>query len=195
MKTQRIKNITKILLLKNWSKLYQYKYDFQLNNGDWVTHEREVYDRGNGAVILLYHKTKQTVILTKQFRVPTYANGNESGFMIEACAGILDKNNPVEEIKRETEEETGYRLANVQKVYEMYMSPGSVTEKLYFFIAEYDSSMKISDGGGLAQESEDIQVLEMPFSEALSMMKNGEIKDAKTIILLQYAQINQLFNE
>ena len=181
MKTQRIKNITKILLLKNWSKLYQYKYDFQLNNGDWVTHEREVYDRDNGAVILLYHKTKQTVILTKQFRVPTYANGNESGFMIEACAGILDKNNPLEEIKRETEEETGYRLANVQKVYEMYMSPGSVTEKLYFFIAEYDSSMKISDGGGLAQESEDIQVLEMPFSEALSMIKNGEIKDAKPL--------------
>ena len=195
MKTQRIKNITKILLLKNWSKLYQYKYDFQLNNGDWVTHEREVYDRDNGAVILLYHKTKQTVILTKQFRIPTYINGNESGFMIEACAGVLDENNPVEEIKRETEEETGYRLANVQKVYEMYMSPGSVTEKLYFFIAEYDSSMRISDGGGLAQESEDIQVLEMPFSEALSMIKNGEIKDAKTIILLQYAQINQLFNE
>ena len=194
MNYPKIKNITKTLLSKNWYKLYKYIFDFQLNNGEWVTQEREAYDRGNGAVILLYNKEKQTIILTKQFRIPTYVNGNETGFMIEACAGILDENNPVEEIKRETEEETGYRITQVEKVFEMYMSPGSVTEKLYFFVAEYDSNMKVSDGGGAINESEDIEVLELSFNQALSMVKEGEIIDAKTIILLQYAELNQLLN-
>ncbi len=192
--SSRVKNIKKTLLSDNWYTLNKFRYDFQSNNGEWSTQEREAYDRGNGAVILLYNKEKQTVVLTKQFRMPTYINGNEDGFMIEACAGLLDKNNPAEEIKRETEEETGYRLNTITKVFEMYMSPGSVTEKLFFFIAEYNAEMKVSDGGGVANETEDIEVLELPFSKAIELMKSGKIQDAKTIILLQYAQIHKLLN-
>jgi len=188
----KIKNIKKELLSDNWYTLNKFTFDFELQNGHWVTQERESYDRGNGAAILLYNKEKGTVVLTKQFRMPTYVNGNETGYMIEVCAGLLDDDNPEDCIKKEAEEETGYRINNVQKVMEVYSSPGSVTEILYYFVAEYSEDMKVSEGGGLESENEDIEVLEVTLNEALEMINTGEIKDAKTIILLQYAQINKL---
>src|ERR1700710_236427 len=156
-----IKIVESLVLSDNWYTLRKITYERQNGKGGWVTQSREAYDRGNGAAILLYNKTSRTVILTRQFRLPTYVNGNPSGMLIEATAGLLDKDNPEDAIRRETEEETGYQLTTIEKVMEAYMSPGSVTELLYFFIAEYASSMKVHDGGGLEQEEEDIEVLEM----------------------------------
>jgi GDP-mannose pyrophosphatase NudK len=180
------------LLSDNWYILNKVTVDYQKNDNTWDTQEREVYDRGNGAAILLYNSLKGTVILTKQFRLPTYLNGNKSGLMIEVCAGLLDKDDPEACIIRETEEETGYRLPSVKKVFETYMSPGAVTEILYCFIGEYDSSMKVSAGGGLEHEHEEIDVIEIPFDQAYVMIESGEIKDAKTVMLLQYAKIHNL---
>ncbi|HRE77238.1 MAG TPA: GDP-mannose pyrophosphatase NudK [Flavobacterium sp.] len=185
--------ITKTELLSdNWYLLNKVTYEFTPENGEPEIQRREVYDRGNGAAILLYNKEKQTVILTRQFRLPTFLNGNESGMMIEVCAGLLDEKNPEDCIKRETEEETGYRIQDVKKVFEAYMSPGAVTEILYFFTAEYQPQMKVSEGGGLASEHEYIEVLELDFNEALKMVYNGEIKDAKTIMLLLHAKSEEL---
>ena len=178
------------LLSDNWYVLNKVTFDYKMDSDDSETQVREVYDRGNGAVILLYNSAKKTVVLTRQFRLPTYLNGNSSGMVIEACAGLLDTENPEECIIRETEEETGYRLSSVKKVFQSYMSPGSVTEILHFFIGEYQSEMKVSNGGGLAEEHENIEVLEYPFNEAYQMITSGEIIDAKTIMLLQYAKIN-----
>lgn len=178
------------LLSDNWYLLNKVTFDYKIEDQDSETQVREVYDRGNGAVILLYNSNKKTVILTRQFRLPTYLNGNTSGMVIEACAGLLDTENPEECIIRETEEETGYRLSSVKKVFQSYMSPGSVTEILHFFIGEYQSEMKVSEGGGLAEEHENIEVLEYSFDEAYQMIASGEINDAKTIMLLQYAKIN-----
>ena len=178
------------LLSDNWYILKKVTFDYQMDLNDSETQVREVYDRGNGAVILLYNSAKKTVVLTRQFRLPTYLNGNRSGMVIEACAGLLDTENPEECIIRETEEETGYRLSSVKKVFQSYMSPGSVTEILHFFIGEYQSEMKVSEGGGLAEEHENIEVLEYSFDEAYQMIASGEINDAKTIMLLQYAKIN-----
>jgi GDP-mannose pyrophosphatase NudK len=180
------------LLSNNWYLLNKVTYEFTPENGEPETQRREVYDRGNGAAILLYNKEKQTVILTRQFRLPTFLNGNENGMMIEVCAGLLDEKNPEDCIKRETEEETGYRIQEVKKVFEAYMSPGAVTEILYFFTAEYQPEMKVSEGGGLATEHEYIEVMELPFDNAMKMVYNGEIKDAKTIMLLLHAKNNQL---
>lgn len=154
--------------------------------------QREVYDRGNGATILLYNKQHQTVVLTRQFRLPTFVNGNKTGLLIESCAGLLDQDNPEECIKRETEEETGYKISHVTRIFEAYMSPGSVTEILHFFVAEYSKEMKTGQGGGLEHENEDIEVLELPFAKALEMMTTGEIKDGKTMLLLQYAKMHHL---
>jgi nudix-type nucleoside diphosphatase (YffH/AdpP family) len=185
--------ITKTELLSdNWYLLNKVTYNFTPENGEPEIQRREVYDRGNGAAILLYNKEKQTVILTRQFRLPTFLNGNESGMMVEVCAGLLDEKNPEDCIKRETEEETGYRIHEVKKVFEAYMSPGAVTEILYFFTAEYQPEMKVSAGGGLATEHEYIEVMELPFAQAMTMVYNGEIKDAKTIMLLLHAKNNQL---
>ena len=186
----RIKNIE--VLSDNWYTLRKVVFEYQKKDGAWETQNREAYDRGNGAAILLYNRAQQTVILTRQFRMPTYLNGNTSGMMIEACAGLLDKDNPEDCIRRETEEETGYRVTDVRKVFELYMSPGSVTEILYFFVGEYTSDMKTHEGGGAEDEQENIEVLELPFTQAVEMMQSGEIKDAKTVILLQYAQNQQL---
>lgn len=183
---------TKELLSDNWYHLYKYTYDYEGGNGKSETQIREAYDRGNGATILLYNKAKKTVILTRQFRLPTYVNGNDSGMMIEACAGLLDRDNPEDCIRKEAIEETGYQVSNVRKVFESYMSPGSVTEILYFFVAEYDESMKVSEGGGLAEEQENIEVLEYDFEVAYAMIADGQIKDGKTIMLLQFAKLNQL---
>lgn len=180
------------LLSDNWYLLNKVTYEYQKEDNTVETHIREVYDRGNGAAILLHNTIQKTVILTKQFRLPSYLNGNKTGMMIEVCAGLLDKDHPEQCIIRETEEETGYRLSTVHKVMETYMSPGAVTEILYLFVGEYDASMKVHDGGGLDAEQENIEVLEYTFDEAFTMIQTGEIKDAKTIMLLQYAKINNL---
>jgi len=192
MTNHAIRNVQTEVLSDNWYVLRKVTYDYQKKDGTWEQHSREAYDRGNGATILLYNKANKTVILTRQFRMPTYLNGNETGMLIEACAGLLDNNNPEDCIRRETEEETGYTVSHVRKVFEAYMSPGSVTEILYFFVAEYSNEMKTSAGGGLEEESENIQVLELPFGEALQMIANGQIRDGKTILLLQYAQLHNL---
>jgi len=191
---QNIKvNIEKTEILSdNWYVLKKITFNIQKKDGTVEKQSREAYDRGNGAVILLYNKTSNTVILTRQFRLPTFINGNSTGMLIEACAGLLDNDNPEECIKRETEEETGYKISKVEKIYEAYMSPGSVTEILHFFIAEYSTEMKIADGGGLEDEGENIEVLELPFDEALTMIDSGEIKDAKTIMLLQHLRLKNI---
>ncbi|WP_269227443.1 GDP-mannose pyrophosphatase NudK [Flavobacterium eburneipallidum] len=180
------------LLSDNWYLLNKVTFDYQEENSPVETHTREVYDRGNGAAILLYNPKEKTVILTRQFRLPSYLNGNKSGMMIEVCAGLLDQDNPEQCIIRETEEETGYRISTVQKVFETYMSPGAVTEILYLFVSEYNASMKVTEGGGLDTEQEHIEVMELPFDKAFGMIATGEIKDAKTVMLLQYAKINGL---
>ncbi len=180
------------LLSDNWYILNKVTFEYLKKDNTWITQKREVYDRGNGAGILLYNKEQKTIVLTRQFRLPTYLTGNKTGMMIEVCAGLLDQDQPEQCIIRETEEETGYRISKVKKVMEAYMSPGALTEILYLFIAEYDQSMKVSEGGGLDHEEENIEVLEMTFDKAYAMIETGEIKDAKTIMLLQYAKINNL---
>lgn len=192
MRNEKVKITGTEILSNNWYTLKKVTYEYQKKDGTWQIQNREAYDRGNGAVILLYNPTRKTVVLTRQFRLPTFINGNESGMLIEACAGLLDKNDPEDCIRRETEEETGYKITNARKIFEAYMSPGSVTEILHFFVAEYDSSMKIHDGGGIAEEQEEIDVLEMEATLALQMITDGRIKDAKTIMLLQYAALQQL---
>ncbi|MEX0274224.1 MAG: NUDIX domain-containing protein [Flavobacteriaceae bacterium] len=192
MKYGTIRNIQKEVLSDNWYHLYKYTFEYLKEDGEWETQVREAYDRGNGAVVLLYNKEKGTVVLTRQFRMPTYVNGNDGGMMVEACAGVLEKGNAEQTIRMEVEEETGYKIHTVQKVMESYMSPGSVTEILYFFIAEYHDGMKVGEGGGAKDETENIEVLEMPFEEALRMVAMGEIRDAKTIMLLQYAKIHSI---
>jgi GDP-mannose pyrophosphatase NudK len=188
----KIRILREELLSDNWYTLKKYDYEILKKDGHWEKQTREVYDRGNGAVILLYNREFKTVILTRQFRLPSFVNGNEKGYLIEACAGLLDQDNPEEAIKRETEEETGYRIRDVRKVFESYMSPGSVSEILYFFIAEYADSMKVHEGGGITHEQEDIEVIVTGFDQALAMVDSGEIRDAKTILLLQYMQIRQI---
>ena len=180
------------ILSDNWYTLKKITYNFLKKDGQWQTQSREAYDRGNGATILLYNREQRAVVLTKQFRLPSFINGNPDGMLIEACAGLLDKDNPEDCIRRETEEETGYKITEVRKIFEAYMSPGSVTEILHFFVAEYSKDMKITDGGGMEHEQEDIEVLELPIDQALQMIESGEIKDAKTIMLLQYARLNKL---
>jgi GDP-mannose pyrophosphatase NudK len=177
------------VLSDNWYTLRKITFDFRKSDGTWETLSREAYDRGNGATILLYNRALRTVILTRQFRMPTYLNGNESGMLIEACAGLLDRDNAEDCIRRETEEETGYQIRDVRKVFEAYMSPGSVTEILYFFTAEYEATMKVSEGGGHESEHEDIEVLELDFDVAMGMVKSGEIRDGKTILLLQHLRL------
>lgn len=185
-----LRSITTEILSKNWYTLKKVTFDYLQKDGTWIKQSREAYDRGNGAAILLYNNETKTVILTQQFRMPTYINGNKTGMMIEACAGLLDEDNPEDCIRRETEEETGFRITDVKKIYEAYMSPGSVTEILYFFVAEYNDDHKINEGGGI--DHENIEVMELDFKAALAMVKSGEIKDAKTIMLLQYAELNRL---
>lgn len=189
---EKVKILKTEILSDNWYTLRKITYEYAKKNGSVQTQNREAYDRGNGATILLYNKELNTVILTRQFRLPTFLNGNESGMLIEACAGLLDKDNAEDCIKRETEEETGYKVTHVKKVFEAYMSPGSVTEILYFFIAEYAPSMKVTDGGGIEHEEEDIEVLELNIEMAMSMIAAGEIKDAKTIMLLQYIKLHNI---
>lgn len=192
MQNNLVKIINTEILSDNWYTLKKITYEYLKKDGSITTVSREAYDRGNGAVILLYNKALKKVILTRQFRLPTFINGNETGMLIEACAGLLDNENPEDCIRRETEEETGYKVTHVQKIFEAYMSPGSVTEILHFFIAEYAVNMKVSNGGGLEEEEENIEVLEIGIDYAMEMINKGEIKDAKTIMLLQYMKINKI---
>ncbi len=187
-----VKIIAREILSSNWYTLRKITYEYLKKNGSWQSQSREAYDRGNGAVILLYSVSLKTVILTRQFRMPTFINGNSNGMLIEACAGLLDKDNAEDCIKRETEEETGYKISAVKKVMEVYMSPGSVTEMLHFFIAEYSHAMKVTEGGGIAHEQEEIEVLELPMAQAMQMIETGEIKDAKTIMLLQHLRLKNI---
>ncbi|SDY26893.1 nudix-type nucleoside diphosphatase, YffH/AdpP family [Collimonas sp. OK242] len=191
MQDDRVKIRNVEVLSNDWYLLQKTTFDYRRADGDWQTLTRETYDRGNGATILLYNRERRSVILIRQFRFPTYGNGHD-GFLIETAAGLLDQASPEVRIKAEVEEETGYRVTEVRKVFEAFMSPGSVTEKLYFFVAEYEPGSRVSDGGGLQAEGEDIQVLELALDQALQMVANGEIADGKTIMLLQYAQLHLL---
>lgn len=196
MSAQRpnIRNLREELLSDNWYILKKYTFELQRSDGVWQTQSREAYDRGNGAAILLYNKAKGTVVLTRQFRLPVYINGHD-GLLIEAAAGLLDDASPETRIIAEAEEETGFHVTAVEKVFEAYMSPGSVTEKLYFFIAEYADEDRSGTGGGLADEGEDIQVLEWPFEKALAAIRSGEIQDAKTIMLIQHLALQAVFKD
>ncbi len=187
-----IKIVKTDILSKDWGTLKKITFEIQLKDGSWQIQSREAYDRGDAAVILLYNKAKRTVILTRQFRMPAYINNDDTGMLIEACAGLLDNEEPKDAIIRETEEETGYRITEATKVFESYMSPGSVTELLHFFIGEYAGDMQVHEGGGLAYEHEDIEVIEVNFNKALDMIATGEIKDAKTIMLLQYLRLKNI---
>ena len=186
----RIQNVE--VLADDYYVLKKTTFDYLRADGTWQTLNRETYDRGNGSTILLYHREKKTVVLTRQFRFPAFVNGLADGMLIEACAGLLDEDDAETCIKREAEEETGYRVDKVRKIFEVYMSPGSVTEKLYFFVAEYSSQAKVSDGGGEKSHGEDIEVLEIPLDEAMQMIETGQIVDGKTIMLLQYAKLKRL---
>jgi nudix-type nucleoside diphosphatase (YffH/AdpP family) len=183
----RVHNVR--LLSDNHYTLKTTTFEWRRANGEWQTQHRETYDRGNGATLLPYNLARRTVVLVRQFRYPAYVNGCDD-LLIEAAAGLLDNETPEIRIRAEVEEETGYRLGAVRKVFEAFMSPGAVTEKLHFFVAEYESEMRVGSGGGLASEGEDIEVLELPIDQALTMIGDGRIADAKTIMLLQYAALN-----
>jgi len=188
----QIKILETKVLSNDWYVLNKVTYEYIKQDGSKQTQSREAYDRGNGATILLYNTDKRTIILTRQFRLPTYVNGNETGLLIETCAGQLDKDNPEDCVRKEAEEETGYKITEVKKVFEAYMSPGSVTEIVYFFIAEYSDDMKINDGGGLLHEEENIEVLELDIDEAMEMITSGDIRDGKTIMLMQYIKLHRI---
>ncbi len=183
----RIKDVR--VLSDNHYLLKTTTFEYRRGNGEWQTQHRETYDRGNGAALLPYNLAQRTVVLLRQFRYPAYVNGYD-GLMIEAAAGLLDNASPEARIRAEAEEETGYRLGAVAKVFEAFMSPGAVTEKLHFFVAEYEPAMRVGSGGGIASEGEDIEVLELAIDEALAMIADGRIADAKTIMLLQYAALH-----
>lgn len=187
--SDRVRVIEERVLSDDWFTLRKTTFDFRRNDGTWQQQNRETYDRGNGAVLLLYNVARETVVLTRQFRFPTYVNGNTDGLLIEACAGLLDGDDPQACIRREVAEETGFIVRSPKKLFEAYMSPGSVTEKLHFFVAEYDDQDRTSAGGGDASEGEDIEVIELPLTSALQMIAAGTLQDGKTIMLLQHAAL------
>ncbi|SAL45590.1 NUDIX domain-containing protein [Caballeronia humi] len=182
---ERVRIIDTETLSDDWYVLKKTTFEFLRSDNVWQRQSRETYDRGNGATALLFDPARETVVLTRQFRLPAFVNGHD-GMLIEAPAGLLDAASPEERIRAELEEETGYRVRDVEKVFEAFMSPGSVTEKLYFFVAHYDSASKVAEGGGVASEGEDIEVIELPLEQALAMVARGEIVDGKTIMLLQH---------
>ena len=188
----KIEVIKDKILSDNYFILRNITYDLYRNEAEAIRHKREVYDRGNGATILLYNREKKTVVLTRQFRIATWVNGNMDGMLIEACAGLLDADGPEVCARKEAIEETGYQVGEVEKVFELYMSPGGVTELIYFYIAEYTDAHREHAGGGI--DDEDIDVLELPFTQALAMVASGEIRDGKTVILLQLLQLRGLMN-
>jgi len=186
----RVRIVETRVLSDDWYLLKKTTFDFLRRDGVWQRQNRETYDRGDGATMLLFNRQVQKVVLTRQFRFPVFVNGHD-GMLIEAAAGLLDNVSPEERIRAEAEEETGYRVQNVQKVFEAYMSPGSVTEKLHFFVGEYDADSRVSDGGGVEAEGEDLEVIEMPLADALHAIRQGTIVDAKTIMLLQFVALNR----
>lgn len=190
----RVRIVETQVLSDDWYLLKKTTFDFLRRDGVWQRQSRETYDRGDGATILLFNRQMQRVVLTRQFRFPVFVNGHD-GMLIEAAAGLLDNASPEERIRAEAEEETGYRVQNVQKVFEAYMSPGSVTEKLHFFVGEYDADSRVSDGGGVEAEGEDLEVIEMPLADALHAIRQGSIVDAKTIMLLQFVALNRTLGE
>lgn len=192
----RIKNLVQKVLSNNIFKYSEYQFDYQFKNGKWVHNTWEVFDRGNAAVALVYNPEKQTILLVKQFRLPAYMHDVDDGFLLELPAGSIDKKDKSAEetMKRELLEETGYKIPKLKKVYNAFATPGGSTERFSCFVGEYDYSMKVEKGGGLDAENEDIEILEMPFDKAIKQLESGGIVDAKTIILLQYAQINKLIN-
>ncbi|MCA1922547.1 GDP-mannose pyrophosphatase NudK [Buttiauxella noackiae] len=188
----KIEVIKDKVLSDNYFILRNITYDLYRNEAEAIRHKREVYDRGNGATMLLYNRDKNTVVLTRQFRVATWVNGNPDGMLIEACAGLLDADEPEVCARKEAIEETGYEVGEVEKVFELYMSPGGVTELIHFYMAEYSDSQRENAGGGI--DDEDIDVLEIPFRQALEMVASGEIRDGKTVILLQQLQLRGIMN-
>ena len=191
---ERIRIVETNLLSNDWFVLKKVTFDYRRRDGSWQRQSRETYDRGNGATILLHNPATGNVVLTRQFRMPAFVNGHD-GMLIEAAAGLLDQTSPEERIRAEVEEETGYRVHKLCKVFEAFMSPGSVTEKLYFYLGEYDASTRIGKGGGIAEEGEDLEVIEMPLSEALAAIERGEIVDGKTIMLVQHLALRRLSEE
>ncbi|MEO7252952.1 MAG: NUDIX domain-containing protein [Casimicrobium sp.] len=189
LNTERIRIINEETLAKDWHTLKKMTFDYRRNNGQWQRQSRETYDRGNGATILLYNLARRTVVLIRQFRLPTFVN-DYHGFLIETPAGLLENASPEVRIKAEVEEETGFQIADVQPIFSAFMSPGSVTERVYFFIGRYEAKLRVSEGGGLENEGEDIEVLEPTIDVALAMIASGEICDGKTIMLLQYAALH-----
>lgn len=187
----RVRIVDTTVLSDDWYVLRKVTFDFLRRDGTWQRQSRETYDRGNGATILLHNPQTGNVVLTRQFRMPAFVNGHD-GMLIEAAGGLLDDATPEERIRAEVEEETGYRVTRIRKVFEAFMSPGSVTEKLYFYLGEYDASMRVGDGGGLKDEGEDLEVVEMPLRTALQLMEQGEIVDGKTIMLLQHVALHAL---
>lgn len=190
----RVRIVETRVLSDDWYLLKKTTFDFLRRDGVWQRQSRETYDRGDGATILLFNRQAKTVILTRQFRFPVYVNGHD-GMLIEAAAGLLDDASPEARIRAEAEEETGYFVQNVEKVFEAYMSPGSVTEKLHFFVGEYQAADRINEGGGVAAEGEDLEVIELPLTQALQAIRQGAIVDAKTIMLLQFVALNRMLEE
>ena len=179
------------LLSDNWYILRTISFELRRRDGSWQAQNREAYDRGNGAALLLFDPRRGTVVLTRQFRLPAFINGCADGYLIEACAGLLDGDDPETCIRKEAEQETGYRIRTPRKVFEAYMSPGSVTEKLHFFVADYQAEDRVTAGGGVAAEGEDIEVIEMPLAQALAGIGSGLIEDGKTVMLLQHVALGQ----
>ena len=189
---EKVRMISSELLSDNWGEVKKHTFELQRRDGSWQRQMRETYDRGHGAAVLLYNRDRRTVILTRQFRFPAWLMGDEAPWLVEAPAGKLDGDDPLTCAKKEAEEETGYRIADLTLVAAPYMSPGSVTERLWLYVGEYDSSARISEGGGLEDEGEDIETLELPFSEAMTMLERGEIADGKTIILMLHLALKGL---
>jgi nudix-type nucleoside diphosphatase (YffH/AdpP family) len=188
---ERVRILDTVVLSDDWYVLRKVIFDFRRRDGAWQRQSRETYDRGNGATILLHNPATDTVLLTRQFRMPAFVNGHD-GMLIETPGGLLDDASPEDRIRAEVEEETGYRVRHIEKVFESFMSPGSVTEKLYFYLGEYDGSMRVHDGGGVVEEGEEIETIEVTLSTAMQMIARGEIMDGKTIMLLQHLALKRV---
>jgi nudix-type nucleoside diphosphatase (YffH/AdpP family) len=181
------------LLASGWHVLRRTSFDYRHSDGRWTSEQRETYDRGNGATILVYNVVRGSVLLSRQFRLPAYVNGHPDGLLVETAAGLLDEDDPETAVRREASEELGVRIGTLEHVFDVYMSPGSVTERLHFYAAPYTAQTRVGPGGGVADEGEDIEVLELGFDACLDMVRDGRIADAKTIMLLQWAALDGPF--
>lgn len=189
MGSERVRVIERTQLSDRWARLEQVRFDYRRSDGIWQEQQREIYHRGHGAAVLLYNLALGKLVLTRQFRFPTW-DCDDDGFMLEVPAGIIESNNPEETIRKETEEETGFIIDKPRFLFRAYASPGSITEQLHYFCASYEPSMRSGQGGGLAEEGEDIEVLEVSLMQAVAWIEQGRIIDAKTIMLIQYAQLH-----